>query len=100
MVDMTLDAPKISYLMHFVGRSSQVTNCSNVPWIAYLGRDTVVILCELEQLFLQRYGGVVSTEHLCGESGHEAVQILVEGRRVEAVEEVVASLKNDWPLRE
>ena len=46
-------------------------------------------------MFLQRYGCVVSTEHLGRESRHEAVEILVEGGRVEAVEEVVTSLKRD-----
>ena len=59
----------------------------------YLGGDVVLLLGELDELLLERDGGVVSTEHLCGESGHEAVQILVERRRVQPVEEVVASLE-------
>ena len=63
--------------------------------MTYLGRDIVFLFGELQQLFLQRYGCVVSTEHLGRESRHEAVEILVEGGRVEAVEEVVASLKHE-----
>ena len=60
---------------------------------SYLGRDIVFLLGELEQLLLERDGGVVRAEHLGGEAGHQAVQILVQGRRVQPVEEVVASLK-------
>ena len=59
----------------------------------YLGGDVVLLLGELDELLLERDGGVVSTEHLGGESGHEAVQILVERRRVQPVEEVVAPLQ-------
>ena len=46
--------------------------------------------------FLQRERGVVRAEDLGDQSGHESVQILVEGGRVQAVEEVVAPLKQTW----
>ena len=55
-------------------------------------RNIVILIRELLKLFLKGDGGIVGTEHLGGEAGHEAVQVLIQDGGVEPVEEVVALL--------
>ena len=61
-------------------------------YVVYLRRNVVIRICQLVQLVLQSDGRVVGTEHLGGQTGHEATQVLVEDGSVQTVEQVVAAL--------